>query len=320
MPRISIVIPARNEEKFIGKCLQTIIDQDCPKDSFEILVIDGSSTDRTKEIVEKYKIPASPTGRQNTKYNIRILDNPQKFTPFGLNIGIKNASGEIIIRMDAHAVYSRDYVAKCVKHLEESGADNVGGTVKTLPAKNTLIAKAIAFSLSNCFGAASDFRIGSKEVKEVDTVFGGCFKREIFNKVGFFNENLKRSQDLEFNLRIKKAGGKIFLFPEIIVEYYPQADLFKFFRHNIEDGIWSIYPLKFIKMKFKLRHYIPLVFILTLPLSIWPYVFGSLFFSAKIAAEEKDSRLFFVMPLAFAARHFGYGFGSLWGIVKLIKD
>lgn len=309
LPFVSVVIPARNEEKFILKCLETIIDQDFPKENLEVLVIDGASSDRTREIVFLW----------SQKYPwIRTLNNPQKFTPFGLNIGIREARGEVIIRMDAHAGYAKDYISKCVKHLKESGAWNVGGVIKTLPSEKTIAAKAVALCLSSPFGAASDFRLGSGETREVDTVFGGCFPRGVFDKVGLFNEKLRRSQDLELNLRIRKAGGKILLFPDIVVEYYPQPTLGKFFRHNIEDGIWSIYPLKFVKTKFKIRHYIPLVFVLILPLSIWPYFFVSLFFSAKIAAEEKDLRLFFVMPLAFAARHFGYGLGSIWGLIKLL--
>ncbi len=309
MSFVSVIIPCRNEKNFIAKCLDSIIEQDYPKDKLEVLVIDGMSEDGTREIIKDY----------SQKYPlIKILDNSKKFTPFALNIGIKEAKGEVIVRMDAHAGYEKDYISKCALHLIESGADNVGGSIKTLPAKDTLEARAVAYSLSSPFGAASDFRVGSKEPKEVDTVFGGCFKKEIFQRVGLFNENLRRSQDMEFNLRIKKAAGRILLFPDIIVSYYPQATFENFFKHNLGDGIWSVYPLKFIKTKFKLRHYIPLIFILTLPLSIWFYIPFSLFFSLKIAIKENDLRFLFLMPIAFFSRHFGYGFGSIWGLVKLL--
>jgi len=308
-PLISIIIPCRNEEKYIGKCLDSIIKQDYPKEKMEVLVVDGASEDKTREMVEKFKI-------QNPTFNVRLIDNPNKFTPHGLNIGIKEARGEIIIRMDTHADYERDYISKCVKYLKEYNADNVGGIIKTLPAKNTLIAKAIAICLSHPFGAASDFRLSPTEPKWVDTVFGGCYKREVFEKIGLFNENLIRSQDLEFNLRLKRAGGKILLAPDIIAYYYPQSTLFGFFKHNFEDGVWAILPLKFVKIPFKLRHYLPLIFVLTLPLSIWPYFLLSLFFLFQIAIKEKDLRLFFLMPLVFSTRHFGYGLGSIWGLLK----
>lgn len=328
MSFVSVIIPCRNEKKFISKCLDSIIKQDYPKDNLEVLVIDGMSEDGTKEISKSYA----------EKYPFfQLLENPKKFTPFALNIGIKAARGEIIVRMDAHAGYEKDYISKCVFHLMESGADNVGGAIKTLPAKNTLEARAVAYSLSSPFGAASDFRVGSQEVKSVDTVFGGCYKKEIFQKVGNFNEKLRRSQDLEFNLRLKKAGGKILLFPDIIVSYYPQATFKNFFKHNLGDGTWSIYPLKIIKTKFKLRHYIPLIFVVSLIFSLllgvfsgfftvifslilFFYLLAALYFSFKIAVREKDFRFFFLMPVAFFCRHFSYGLGSIFGLIKLIKD
>ena len=309
-PYVSIIIPARNEEKFIAKCLDSLISQNFPKHRWEILVVDGNSQDKTKDIVRGYI---------NNYPFIKLLDNQKKFTSFGLNIGVKEAKGEIIIRIDAHAGYEKNYISKCLKYLEEYDADNVGGLIKTLPIKNTIVAKAIAICLSHPFGAAADFRVGLEQPKLVDTVFGGCYKREIFEKIGLFNENLLRSQDMEFNLRLKKAGGKIFLAPDITAHYYPQSNLLDFLKHNIEDGIWAILPLKFVKAPFKLRHYFPLALILTLPLSIWPYVLISLFSSLQIAFKEKSLRLFFMMPLAFAARHFGYGVGSLVGLIKLLR-
>jgi len=309
MITVSIIIPCRNEERYIGKCLDSIVSQDFSKEILEVLVIDGMSEDKTKEIVAKYA----------SKYSfIKLLDNSKKFTPFGLNIGVKEAKGEIILRMDAHASYEKDYISKCVKYLNEFNADNVGGILKTLPAENTISAEAIALSLSHPFGVGTSyFRLGAKEPREVDTVFGGCYKREVFEKIGLFNENLKRSQDIEFNLRLKRTGGKILLVPDIISYYYPKSNLEDFFLHNFEDGTWAVLPLKFVKTPLKLRHYIPLIFVLTLPLSIWPYIPISLFFSAQIAFCEKDLRLFFVMPLVFATRHFGYGLGSIFGLIKL---
>jgi len=325
---VSIIIPCRNEEKFIGKCLDSLALQDYPKDKLEILVVNGASNDGTKEVVENYakRYPL-----------IKLLENPQKFTPFGLNIGVKEAKGEIIIRMDAHAEYEKDYISKCVFYLMNSGADNVGGVIKTLPAKNTPEARAIALSLSIHFGVASDFRVGSREAKEVDTVFGGCFKKETFQKIGFFNEKLKRSQDLEFNLRLKRAGGKILLFPDIIIFYYPQETFKNFFKHNFDDGTWSIYPLKIIKIKFKLRHYLPLVLVGSLTftfilgifssffstiflLILFFYLLATFYFSLKITVREKDLRFLFLMPIAFFCRHFGYGLGSVWGLIKILKD
>ncbi len=326
MTFVSVIIPCRNEKKFISRCLDTIIKQDYPKENLEVLVVDGMSEDGTREIIKNY----------SQKYPlIKILDNPNLYTPFALNIGIRESKGEIIVRIDAHTSYEKDYISKCVFRLIESGADNVGGSIKTVPLVDTLEACAIAYSLSSPFGANSDFRLGIQGVKSVDTVFGGCFKKELFNEIGLFNEKMIRSQDLEFNLRIKEkrvrnvgwissdygeARGKILLFSDIISSYSPQETFIKFFKHNFVDGIWAIYPLKFIKTKFKLRHYIPLIFILTLPLSIWFYVPLSLFFSLEIAIKENDLRFLFLMPLAFFSRHFGYGLGSIFGAIKIFTN
>ena len=324
---VSVIIPCRNEEKFIGKCLDSVIANDYLKDNLEILVIDGMSDDKTREILKDY----------SQKYNfIRMIDNPKKFTPFALNIGVKNAKSEIIIRLDAHSIYNKDYISKCIKYLKEYEVDNVGGIWKIMPSEKTLINKAIALVSSSFFGAGNAYyRMGySKGPKFVDTVFLGCYKKETFEKIGLYNENLARSYDMEFNSRLRKAGGKILLFPDIITYYYPKPTLKEFFGHNLLDGIWAIYPLKF-GASLKLRHYVPFIFVLSLIFSlissfffkptiylflfiIGLYLLASLFFSISIAIREKNLGLFFVLPLAFACRHFGYGLGSLIGLIKLI--
>ncbi len=324
---VSIIIPCRNEEKFLAKCLDSIIANDYPKDKLEILVVDGISEDRTREILEEYA----------KKFHfIKALENPKKFTPFGLNLGIKQAKGEIVIRMDGHATYEKDYISKCVNYLNKYKVDNVGGVMETIPAEKNIISKSIAFSLSHPFGTGgSYFRTGSKNPRWVDTVFGGCYRKEIFKKIGFFNENLKRSQDIEFNLRLKRAGGKILLAPDIVSYYYPKSKLGDFFQHNFTDGIWSIYLFKFVKMPLCLRHYIPFIFVSSLlgtgflgiffPFFSWLFLFITgtylllcLYFSAKIAYNRKDWKYFFLMPITFLTRHISYGLGSLFGLIKLL--
>src|SRR3989344_6023189 len=143
---VSIIVPCRNEEGFISDCVKSILNQDYPREKLEVFIVDGMSTDRTREIVQSHKL-------QTTNYKLELLDNPKVITPSAMNIGIKNAKGEVIIKMDAHSIYEKDYVSKCVEHLIESGADNVGGVLKAVPSKNTLTAKAIAISLSHFFGA-----------------------------------------------------------------------------------------------------------------------------------------------------------------------
>jgi len=307
---VSIIVPCRNEERFVAKCLDSIIVNDYPRERLEVLVVDGMSEDKTREVIRRY----------SEKYSfLKLIENPKKITPAAMKIGIQNSKGEIIIKMDAHTCYEKDYISKCVKHLKESGADNVGGILITLPAKDTLIANAIAISLSHPFGAGSSyFRIGSKNSREVDTVAFGCNKKEVFKKIGLFDEKMAQIEDFELNSRLRKAGGKIMLFPDIKAFYYPSSDNLKdFFKHNFTDGIWATYPLKY-GFKVSLRHLIPLIFVLTLPITAWPYLLLSLLFSLRIAMREKDVRLFFAMPLVFGIRHIGYGIGSFIGVIKLL--
>ena len=328
---VSIIIPCRNEEKFIGKCLDSIIANDCPKDRFEILVVDGMSEDGTRGIVERHA----------KQYPfIRLLNNEKKITPAALNIGIKHAKGEIIMRMDAHTTYEKNYISKCVKYLNEYNADNVGGIVITFTGSNTnFIGKAITLALSNPFGVGNSyFRVGSKETRLVDTVPFGCYKKEVFEKIGLYDENLVRTSDMELNLRLKDAGGKIFLVPEIVSYYYARSDFKSFCKHNVGNGVWAIYPFKFVShMPVSWRHLVPLAFVSSLigsaALSVFSqiflwlflFIFGSYalanaYFSIKIAAKEKDFRYLFAMPLIFATLHIGYGLGSLWGLLKVIMS
>jgi len=291
--KISIIIPCRNEEKYIVGCLDSLKEQTFIY-PYEIIVVDGASTDHTKELVKGYEV--------------KIFDNPKKYTPISLNIGLANATGDIIIRIDSHSVYDNSYVFQCIKTLEVCGADLVGGMVIPISKNNTLESEAILKCLYSRFGSGSDFRIMTNEVKETDTVFCGCFRKELIDRVGGYNENLIRSQDMEFAMRVKKSGGKIIYNPEIVTFYYPKETLWEFLKHNIQDGIWAIYPLKF-GVKLKLRHYLPLMLVLTLPISILPYLALNLYFSIR----GKN----ILLPFAFMCRHFGYGIGSLIGLKKL---
>ena len=327
-PMVSVIIPCYNEEKFIGKCLDSIIANGYPKDKLEILVVDGMSEDGTREILEGYK----------EKYSfLKILNNPKKITPVAFNIGIKNSKGKIVMIMCAHATYEKEYISKCVKYLSEYNADNVGGIMITIPRNNTLVGKAIVLALSHRFGVGdSNFRVGSKETKWVDTVLGGCYKKEVFDKIGLFNEKLISTQDMEFNLKLKKAGGKILLVPDIISYYYTHSELKSFCKNNFRNGFWAIYPFKFTDtMPVSLRHLVPLIFVLSLIGSgavsffflffkwiflsiIVSYSLINVYFSIKISIQKNDFRYLFLMPMLFTMLHIGYGAGSIWGGLKLL--
>ena len=325
-PSVSIIIPCRNEEKYIGKCLDSIIAQNYPKDRLEVLVVDGRSTDGTKEIVKGYI----------QKYVfIKVLDNPRKIAPTALNIGIKEAKNEIIIRMDAHNVYEKSYVSKCIKYLREYSVDNVGGIGVTLPGANTIIAKSIALALSHPFGVGNSyFRIGSKKPRLVDTIPFGCYRKEVFEKIGLFDEDLLRGQDAEFNARLRKNGGRILLVPEIVSYYYARDSLSKLWRMYFQYGYFKPLTAKKIGNVYTWRQLIPGTFVGSLIILailtiiykpfLWlflfilgSYIIANLAFSL-IISFKKGFRFFFVLPLVFATLHFSYGIGYLKGIWDFI--
>jgi len=174
-PSISVIIPCYNEEKYISKLLDNLLQQDYPKDKTEIIFADGLSTDRTKDIILSY---------QKENSFIKLIDNPHRTVPHALNAAIKASGGEIIIRMDAHALYPNNYLSELLRKKTEHRAENVGGICITQPVNGTLIARSIALAVSHPLGVGnSSFRIGASEEKEVDTVPFGCFSRDLFNRV-----------------------------------------------------------------------------------------------------------------------------------------
>ena len=209
--KVSVICPVFNEERFIEPCLMSILEQDYPKEYIEVFIIDGNSTDKTRDIVSRYT-------REHSF--IKLLDNPRRYVPYALNLGLKVASGEVIMRLDGHCTYPTNYISELVKYLYLLNADNVGGVWNTQPAKNTVICQAIAQASSHPFGVGGSMhKIGSSKIIETDTVPFGCYKREVFEKTGLFDTDLVRNQDDEFNGRLLKLGGKIFLIPQVIINY-----------------------------------------------------------------------------------------------------
>ena len=328
LPRVSVVIPCRNEEEFIGECLESIIANNYPVDRLEVLVVDGMSEDGTRAIIGDYV----------EEYSfVRLLDNPKRVTPSALNIGVANAMGEIIMRMDAHTFYEKDYIVRCIHLLGETKADNVGGKWKILPRNNSLIAKAIVKSLSHRFGVGNTYyrMEGLQEPRYVDTVPFFCCRKDLFSRVGLFNEDLVRGQDMEFSLRLKKAGCRTLLVPDIVSYYYARSDLKSFLKHNWTNGVWAIIPFSYSDvMPVSWRHLVPLIFVLlllgTAAMGFFSnasfllffaiavvYALASIVASVQIAWKGRDHRYFFLMPFVFGMLHFGYGLGSLKGVIQL---
>ena len=329
-PFVSIIIPCYNEEKYIVKCLDSVVAGDYPLVRMEVLVVDGGSIDRTRGILFEYS-KRHPC--------VMIVDNPHRLKPHALNIGIKTAKGDILIRMDAHALYDKSYVSKSVKYLEEHHADNVGGIRKTLPDGKSVMAKSIAISISHpCAAGKAVYRTGAKDFKWVDTVFGGCYRRETFQKIGLFNETLVRGQDREFNIRLQKAGGKILFAPDIICYYYARGTLRRYVPWIFSAGLTPFFVSRLIgKRIYSWRNLVPPTFVLSLamlpilsflhPMFFWifsaemiTYCACALIATNAIAKKEQDCRYFLSMPFIFFLTHVVYGFGSLVGLFKPVKE
>ncbi len=326
--KVSIVVACRNEEAFIGDCLDSILANDYPKDLLEVLVVDGVSDDGTRVIVESYseRFPF-----------VRLVDNPRRLASTAFNLGIQHAFGDVVMIMGAHSTYATDYISRCVRASTESGADNVGGIIRVMPRTPGLLGNALAFALGHRFGVGNaHFRCETNRRRWADTVFGGCYRREVFEKVGLFNEQLVFNQDIEFNLRLGRAGGRILLDPEIVSDYQARSDLKSFWKHNFRNGSWVVFSLLFCDgIPFSWRHLIPLGFVTALvgfgtlsfilPHFSWmflgisvSYLTASLIVSGAIAVRERDFRYFVVMPLAFASLHVAYGLGSLTALVRTL--
>lgn len=324
---VSIIIPCRNEEKFIGKCLDSINSNDYPKEKIEVIIIDGMSEDKTRKIAEKYK--------KEYPY-IKVLDNQKQIVSTALNIGIQNTQGRYVMRMDAHCIYDKRYISKCINHMEENKKiDNVGGICITLANSDTIIANSIAVALSHPFGVGNSyFRIGIKQQKYVDTVPFGCYKREVFNKVGFFDEDLVRNQDDEFNLRLIKNGGKILLVPDVISYYYARESLSKIWKMYFQYGYFKPLVAKKLKAVLTLRQLIPTIFVggliicgifsLIMKPFLWLFIFFvSLYMLTNLIMSlfisiRKGLKYLFILPITFATLHFSYGIGYLNGIIDFI--
>ena len=327
LPFVTVVVPCRNEKKHIARCLESILANDYPKERMEILVLDGMSEDGTREIVAGY----------SERYRmIRLVDNPKKHIPVAMNIGIREARGERILKMDAHSTYPAEYISKCVEYQDLYGAENAGGVWKMVPGADTATARAIVLGLGSRFGSGNaNVKVGVDKPTWSDTTAFGCFKKELFDRIGMYDEKLLSSSDLDLNQRIQAAGGRILVVPDVVISYMADGDLRAFRRHVFADGVWVSYVMKFGKRAWSWRHWVPAAFVLSLlgaaGLSavsrgfLWlglgiagVYAGVSLAESLRIAVREREARYAVLLPIVFAVRHIVHGMGTLFGLVLVI--
>ena len=319
---MAVIIACRNEENYIGGCIQSLLRNDYPEDLLEIVVCDGRSADKTREVVKSF----------TEEYDhIRLIDNPGKTAPLGFNAGIRSTTSDVVIILSAHAEVARDFISKNIRLLEdtpEAGAS--GGWMESM--HKDAKSKAIGKALSSSFGVGNAlFRTASRE-GFADTVVFGAYRREVFNKTGLFDEELVRNQDDEFNYRVRKAGYRLIHSNSIRSRYFVRSSYGKLFRQYFQYGYWKVYVNRKHRTVTTIRQVVPFMFVaflitglaLSLLWSPFLYIYLSvlliyLFAAAVESASKGDTMKQFGMILkAFVTLHVAYGLGYLSGIFRFV--
>jgi glycosyltransferase involved in cell wall biosynthesis len=316
--KVSIIMPCYNEEKFIGRAIETLVD-DYVLEHAEILVVDGQSTDQTTAIV---------TGFMEKCVPVKLLENEKKLQCYGLNLGISAAIGEFIVRVDAHSTYPEGYVKKLVQLLETTDAVNVGGVM--LPKGHTSVQQAVALAMQHPIGVGdAKFHLGNFK-GYVDTVYLGAFRKRIFETVGLFDTNCRTNEDAELNIRLLKAGEKIYLDSSLQVEYLPRDTFGKlalqYFRYGLGRAYTTVKHRRFTSY----RQAAPPLLVIGLAASLGLSFFDPLFlvlwasYILVIAAvalftwtgRNIPLKLRILMGIAFIVMHISWGTGFLWFFMK----
>jgi glycosyltransferase involved in cell wall biosynthesis len=322
-PAVSILLPIRNESIYIERGLRAILAQDYPADCMEFLIADGMSTDNTRAMIQSF-------AARHPQLQIHLLDNPGKIVPTGMNVALRQAKGEIIIRVDGHCLIARDYVSRCVEHIRRDGVEGVGGPMESIGESH--MAKVIALGMSSPFGVGnSAFRTVSGRTMLADSVPFPAYTREIIERAGLYDEELVRNQDDEYNYRIRKLGGKILLAEDVRSTYFSRTSLKGLWRQYFQYGYWKVRVLQKHPLQMSLRQFIPPAFVLALfcsallafaaalrPLSLIvpaTYLLANLSASV-ITSAKKGWRHLLLLPLIFTILHLSYGLGFLVGLLK----
>jgi GT2 family glycosyltransferase len=316
-------MPIRNEAAYIEQSLRSILLQDYPAHRLEILIVDGNSTDATRDRITQ-------VWRQFPLHQIKIIDNPRQYMPMGFNLGIKHTRSEIIIMMGGHAVLAEDYVTQCVKLLNEHTAACVGGAMETVA--SGFVSRRIATAMGSSFGVGGvAFRTRPNRLMEVDTAVFGAYRRTVFAEIGCLDEEMVRNQDDEFNYRLREHGGKILFSPLIRSRYYSRSSFSALWKQYYQYGFWKVRVLQKHPLQMSPRQFVPPLFVLGLlgsallafipPLRPLSPVLPLLYLAANITAStitaaKKGWEHFPVLPLVFSILHLSYGLGFLAGMLK----
>jgi succinoglycan biosynthesis protein ExoA len=325
-PIISVVIPCRNEEKYISKCLSSLLNPKEVKDICEIFIVDGMSTDSTRAIVNEIS---------NNHPQVKLLDNPKHSTPYALNVGIKNVKGEFIAILGAHAEYAPDYLTTCLELFNQHPDISCAGGPIISKGKNSF-AKATALAMSSVIGVGNAKHRFPEYEGYAEMACFPVFRKNVFDKYGLYDESLIRNQDDEFCFRLTRGGEKIFISPKAKSAYYVRESPISLFKQYYQYGFWRVAVLKKHKIPISYRQQVPIIFYaLIILLAIFGLVFDNLIlsvlfptlylliiiaFNVPIFIKEKFA-IAIRFPIAVLVLHLSYAIGFISGTIKfLIMD
>ncbi len=311
---ITVICPVYNEGAYIRSVLDFFISAK-PSDK-ELILVDGNSSDDTCAIVEEYMVRHD---------NIQLLLNPNRYVPFALNKAITAASGDIIVRLDAHTNYDPHYFEKIIETFQKTNGDIVGGAMRIAAGNSTQ--NAIGYATTTRFGVGnSSFHFEDFE-GYTDSVYLGAWKKNIFDKTGMFDTNFKRNQDDEFHYRAKSLGFTVYQSRDIKLYYHPRKSLKLLFKQYYQYGLYKPLVLKKIKRATNARHLIPSLFVVYLALlpvllmsgiyfSLIPLAIYAFVAIAFAAISKKPFTEALLIPPVYCTLHTAYGIGFLSGLSK----
>jgi len=328
-PEVSVIVPCYNEGDTIHLLLDALLEQSYPCSQMEVVIADAMSQDDTRDSIQRFS-------QNNPTLKVRVVDNPARTIPAGVNAAAQAANGKYLVRMDAHSVPDREYIATSLRLLKEGVADNVGGIWEILPGADTCIAKAIAAAAAHPLGAGDALYRIAKKAAYVETVPFGAFSRETFEKVGRFDESLLSNEDYEFNTRIHLSGGKVWIDPLIKSRYFARKNLNQLARQYWRYGFWKHKMLKRYPQTLRWRQALPPLFTLgillfallsiffgfariILAFSLGFYLAVLLIFSTRESIIRKNI-CYLEMVLALMVMHFSWGGGFIYSALGISTE